>query len=61
MTGKTGTVVKSLGVGMAIGGAAAMMCSAMMTPRAKRQTKKNAEKIMKNMSGFVDSVQTMVK
>lgn len=54
-------MMKGIGIGMAIGGAAAMVGSALMSPKAKRRTKRNAEKMMKSMSEFVDSVQTMVK
>lgn len=54
-------MVKGLGIGMAVGGAAAMLSAAMMTPSLKKQTRKNAMKAMKTFNGMMDSVQGMMK
>ena len=53
-------MVKGLGIGLALGGAAALG-TAMMNPSLKRRTRKNAMKAMKTVTGMMDTVNSMVK
>lgn len=53
-------MVKSLGVGLVLGGAAALG-TAMMTPSLKKQTRKNAMKAMKTVGSMMDTVNSMMK
>lgn len=61
MKSTTTMMVKGLGIGMAVGGVAAMLSTAMMNPSLKRQTRKNTLKAMKTFNGMLDSVQNMMK
>ncbi|MBQ3602316.1 MAG: hypothetical protein IJA02_00585 [Clostridia bacterium] len=60
MKATTSTMVKSLGVGLVLGGAAALG-TAMMTPSLKKQTRKNAMKAMKTVGNMMDTVNSMMK
>lgn len=63
MTVKNATVnmMKGMGIGMAVGGAAALVGTSMMSSGMKKQTKKNAMKAMKVVEGFLDDVQDRLK
>lgn len=61
MAGKTGMLIRGLGIGMAVGGAAAMIGASMMSPSLKRQSKRNAMKAMKTFNGLMDDMQHMMK
>ncbi len=61
MRATTSNMVKGLGIGMAVGGAAAMLGVAMMNPSMKKQTKRNAMKAMRTFGDVMDSMQTMIK
>ena len=56
----TSTMVKGLGIGLALGGAAALG-TAMMSPSLKKQTRKNAMKAMKTVDNMMDTVNSMMK
>ncbi len=56
----TSTMVKGLGIGLAIGGAAAIG-TAMMSPSLKKQTRKNTLKAMKTVGTMMDTVNSMMK
>ena len=56
----TSTMVKGLGIGLALGGAAAFG-TAMMSPSLKKQTRKNAMKAMKTVENMMDTVNSMMK
>lgn len=61
MNKKTMTVTKTVGTIMAVGGAAAMIGSAMMNGNStKRQMKKTAGKAMKTINGVLDGIQSMM-
>ncbi len=57
----TSTMVKGLGIGLAVGGAAAAIGASMMSPDLKKQTKKNAMKAMKTVGNMMDTVNSMMK
>lgn len=46
---------------MAVGGAAAAIGAAMMTPSMRKQTRKNMTKAMKTFGTMMDSMQCMMK
>lgn len=61
MNKKTMSATKTIGAIMAVGGAAAMIGSAMMsTNSTKRQMKKTAGKAMKTINGVIDGIQSMM-
>lgn len=61
MNKKTMAVTKTVGTIMAVGGAAAMIGSAMMNNNStKRQMKKTADKAMKTINGVLDGIQGMM-
>lgn len=61
MNKKTMSVTKTVGTMMALGGAAAMIGSAMMNSNStKRQMKKTAGKAMKTINGVLDGIQSMM-
>lgn len=55
------SVTKTVGTIMAVGGAAAMIGSAMMSNNStKKQMKKTADKAMKTINGVLDGIQSMM-
>lgn len=61
MKKKTATATKAIGAIMAVGGAAAMIGSAMSSGMStKKQMKKTADKAVKTIAGIMDSVQSMM-
>ncbi len=61
MNNKTMTATKTIGVIMAVGGAAAMLGTAMMNKNStKKQMKKTANKAMKTINGVLDGIQSMM-
>ena len=61
MKNATANLMKGMGGGMAVGGAAALLGTSMMSSGMKKQTKKNAMKAMKVVEGFLDDVQDRLK
>ena len=57
---KTNEMLKGLGVGVALGTAAALACSAMTDKSTMKCYKKKAAKCAKNLSCMLDSVQSML-
>ena len=55
------STVKSLGIGMAIGGTALAVGSAMMSKPAQKATKKNIAKAVKAAGDMLDNVQHWLK
>ena len=61
MNKKTMNITKAVGTVMAVGGAAAMIGSAMMNNNStKKQLKKTANKTMKTINNVLDSIQGMM-
>ena len=61
MNKKTMTATKTIGAIMAVGGAAAMIGSAVMTNGStKRQMKKTANKAIKTIGDVLDGIQSMM-
>lgn len=61
MNKKTMTATKTIGTIMAVGGAAAMIGSAMMSNNStKKQIKKTADKTVKTINGILDGIQAMM-
>ncbi len=55
------STVSKVAIGMVMGGAAAAIGSAMMTPSMRKQTRKNMTKAMKTVGSMMDCVQSMMK
>ncbi len=55
-TSKSMSVVKGMGIGLAVGTAAVVAGSAMMSKSSKRACRKNAVKCMKTVEGMLDSM-----
>lgn len=53
--------VKSIGIGLAVGTAAAYAGSKMMTRSGRRACKKSAVKCMKSMENVLDTITAMTK
>lgn len=61
MNKKTMNVTKAIGAVMAVGGAAAMIGSAMGSKNStKKQIRKTADKAMKTINGVLDGIQSMM-
>ena len=61
MNKKTMTVTKTVGTIMAVGGAAAMIGSAIMNNNStSKQMKKTAGKAIKTINGVLDGIQSMM-
>ncbi|MBQ5968498.1 MAG: hypothetical protein IKN72_08810 [Clostridia bacterium] len=58
---KTKMILGSLGVTMAVGGAALLARGAMQSPSWKKAYKKKAGKAIKAMEGMLDDVQDLLK
>ena len=54
-------LMKTLGIGMAVGGTALAMGGAMMRKSSKRPTKKSIAKAMKAVGNLVDDAREMLK
>ncbi|MBS7360894.1 MAG: hypothetical protein PUB85_04275 [Clostridia bacterium] len=60
MKNSTGSIAKSVAVGLAVGGAAAAISGAVMNNGSTmKKAKKNAAKAMKTVSGMMDNVSAM--
>lgn len=55
------SVMKGIGIGMAVGGATAYLKGAMAGSGMKRSAKKRANKMMKNLEGFIGDARYMFK
>ncbi len=53
---KSMDMVKSIGIGLAVGTAAAVAGSKMMTKSGRKACRKTAEKCMKNMETVIDAM-----
>lgn len=61
MNKKMATTTRTIGAIMAVGGAAAMIGSAMGSSKSsKKQIKKTADRAVKTINGIIDSVQAMM-
>ncbi|MBQ8016099.1 MAG: hypothetical protein IJ264_07960 [Clostridia bacterium] len=58
---KSMDMVKSIGIGLAVGTAAAVAGSKMMTRSGRRACRKSAAKCMKNVENMLDSISMMAK
>ncbi len=58
---KKGPVMTGIGIGMAVGGAAAYLKGAVAGSGMKRQMKKNINKAMKSVEGIVGDMKYMFK
>ncbi|MBE6820699.1 MAG: hypothetical protein E7516_06575 [Ruminococcaceae bacterium] len=61
MTTKNMSLVKGMGIGIAVGSAAAMAGAKMMTKSGRRMCRRNASKAMKTVEGMLDSISMMTK
>lgn len=61
MNGKNMSALKGVTLGLAIGGATAMVGKSMMGNSSKRKIKKGAKEAMKTMTDVVNSAQKMMK
>jgi gas vesicle protein len=61
VNGKSSSALRGVGLGLAIGGATAMLGNGMMSRSSKRKIKKNANKAFKTMTDFVDNAQNIIK
>lgn len=60
MKAKTNSLVKSMAIGLAVGGATAAVSKMVMGNNASmKKAKKNAAKAMKTVSGVMDSMASM--
>lgn len=50
------SMVKGIGIGLAVGTAAAVASTKMMTKKGRRACKKNAAKCMKSMESVIDAM-----
>ncbi len=55
------SIVKGVGIGMAVGGAGAYMSGMMSGSGMRRSAKKNMNKAMKNLEGFFSDMRYMFK
>lgn len=58
---KSMDMAKSIGIGLAVGTAAAVAGSKMMTRSGRKACRKTAAKCMKNMESVIDSISSMAK
>ena len=58
---KMKSVMTGIGIGMAVGGAAGLVTSAMGNPSTKKMYKKKAAKALKVMENMFDDMQYMFK
>jgi len=56
-----GSLMKGIGIGMAVGGITGLVGSSLMSKPAKRQTKRNVTKAMRTVGEMIDSIQYMLK
>lgn len=61
MAVKMSSAIKGIGLGLAIGGATAMVSNTLMGGSSKRKMKRNANKALKTVSEIVGSAQNMIK
>ncbi|NCC87121.1 MAG: hypothetical protein EOM05_04550 [Clostridia bacterium] len=61
MNGKTTSAIKGISLGLAIGGATAMLGNGMMSSSSKRKLRKNANKAIKTVSEIVDNAHSVIK
>lgn len=55
------SVMKGIGIGMAVGGATAYIKGAMTGSGMKRSAKKKADRMMKSIEGFIGDARYMFK
>lgn len=55
------SIMKGVGIGMAVGGMGAYLKGAMAGSGMKRSAKKRANKAMKNLEGFIGDMRYMFK
>ncbi len=55
------SLVKGMGIGLAVGTAAVMAGGKMMTKSGRRMCRRNASKAMKTVEGMLDSISMMTK
>ncbi len=58
---KMSGIVTGMGIGLAVGGASAMIGSTMMSGNTKKMLKKKAKKTFKTMESLMDDMQYMFK
>lgn len=58
---KTGSMMAGVGIGMALGAAAGMAGSKMMTKSGRRACRRNAAKCMKTVEDMIGGVSSMMK
>ncbi len=58
---KSMSIVKGMGIGLAVGTMAAVAGSKMMTRSGKRACRKNAAKCMKAVEGVMNGISSMAK
>ncbi len=61
MSNKSADIVKGMGIGLAVGTAAAVAGSKMMTKSGRKMCKKTATKCMRTMEDVLDSISAMTK
>ena len=61
MSSKNMSMVKSLGIGIAVGTVAAVASSKMMTKSGMKACRKSAAKCMKTVEGMLDSIAMLTK
>ena len=61
MTSKNMSMVKGLGIGIAVGTAAAVAGSKIMTKSGRKACRKSAAKCMKTMEDMLDSISMMTR
>ncbi len=61
MSSKNMSMVKGLGIGLAVGTVAAVASSKMMTRSGKKACRKSAAKCMKTVEGMLDNISMLTK
>lgn len=61
MSSKNMSMVKGLGIGIAVGTVAAVASSKMMTRSGKKACRKSAAKCMKTVEGMLDGIAMLTK
>lgn len=61
MTSKNMSIAKGMGIGIAVGAAAAVAGTKMMTCKGRKACRKNVAKCMKTVEGMLDSISMMTK
>ena len=56
---QSSSIAKGMAIGLAVGGATAMIGSAMMNKPTRKKAKKNAARAMKTVGNIVDNMSSM--